>query len=201
MIVNRRNCSRGLFAAGFFTFLLSLQPIQANEPETVVLFLNGNQISAGFAGESSPRFSMPAAVATSGGSGPIGMQRPKTLYGQQAVDSGGSNLTYAVQAGRIVDFNAFKKLVSHMLNQKLGVDPTEIALVMNESSASTDSEREQTTRMMFESFGLPYFFMSPHFQSFSQISEMASRSTFREALITKDEYDEKGAGIIHQKSN
>lgn len=79
MIVNRRNCSRGLFAAGFFTFLLSLQPIQANEPETVVLFLNGNQISAGFAGESSPRFSMPAAVATSGGSGPIGMQRPTTL--------------------------------------------------------------------------------------------------------------------------
>lgn len=205
MTIRRANfTSRKLLSLITLTAMavISAGPLQANSPDrTVVLFLQGSQISAGFAGEAGLRLTMPAAVATSGGSGPmIGMQRAKTVYGDQAVAAGGSGLTYALQSGRITDYAAFEKLLSHILYQKLGVDPSEIAIVMNESLSSPSSERETTTRMMFESIGLPFFFMSPDFQSFAQISEMASQSTFQETLITQDEYDEIGAGIIHRKS-
>ncbi|MCB1321331.1 MAG: hypothetical protein KDK34_13820 [Leptospiraceae bacterium] len=183
------------------TFFL-IAPMQADEPaRTVVIYLEGQSISAGFAGESEARIRMPAAVATIGGGGPmIGMQRNRTVYGDEAVQSGGAGLSYAVQSGRIVDYDAFEKLLQHILYQKLSVDPTEIALVMNESASGSSAEREQTTQLMFETFDVPYFFMSPHFQSFGQISQMASESTFYETLITKDEYDERGPAIIHIKS-
>ena len=182
-------------------YLISSGIAAAPWERVIIIHLQGNKIEAGFAGESSPRVSMPAVVGTGGSSGPmIGMQSARTYYGQDALDRSGLKLTYAVQNQRIVDFTAFKKLAAHILSSKLGIDSTEAAVVMNEASGSPDSVRKQTTQLFFEGLGVQGFFMSYQFQGFAQMSSMASQSTFVETFITQDEYDEIGASVILRKS-
>ena len=144
---------------------------------------------------------MTAVVGTGGASGPmIGMQSSKTYYGQDALKRSGLKLTYAVQGQRITDFAAFEKIVSHILYSKLGIDPSESAVVMNEANGNSDSVREQTTRLFFEGLNVNGFFMSYQFQGYSQMSTMAASSSFVEMIITEDEYDEIGASVILRKS-
>ena len=181
--------------------LASYVPLSANTPEqTVVFYLSGDRIQAGIAGEGGPRINMPAVIATSGGGGPmIGMQRTATYYGDDALSRTGVTTTYAVQSQRIVDRNAFEKIVRHLL-ARLAVEPEDVAIVINETASGPDSEREQTTQLFFESFNVPAFFMTPHFSSWAMASQTSSQSIFAETLITRDEYDEIGPTVIHRKS-
>ncbi len=180
-------------------------PLSAGGPEqTVVLHLKDGNIEAGLAGESAPRFSMPAVIGTSASPGPmIGMGGTKTYYGNEALERKATlKITYALEPGgnTISDRNAFEALVQHILSSKLQVEPDEVAVVLNEAANSTDEAREATTQLFFETFGVAGFFMSPHFTSWSMTSGMAADSTFAETMITPDEYDEIGPEVIHRKS-
>ncbi|MCR9144742.1 MAG: hypothetical protein NXI24_21060 [bacterium] len=175
--------------------------LSASPEQTVVIFMSGERLSAGFAGEAQPRVELPAVVGTSGGAGPMmGMNRSVTYYGEQALERDGLKLAHAVKDSRIADRSAFEKLIRHVVSSKLGVEFEEIAIVMNESASDSADNRESTTQLFFESFGVPAFFMSPHFDSWKTMSAMAADSSFEETLITQDEYDEIGPEVIHRKS-
>lgn len=183
--------------------LACFQPLQADAPEQiVVLHLKNGAIEAGLAGEAAPQLSMPAVMASSRRPGPmIGMGASVEYFGEEAIERQATlQLRRAIEGDVIVDPAAFEKIVQHILTTKLGVQPDEVAVVMNEAANNAEESREDATRLFFETFNVAGFFMSPHFTSWTMAAGMAADSSFVETLITPDEYDEIGAEVIHRKS-
>ncbi len=143
-------------------FLLTLGLPATMEARTVVIHLEDSTVFAGFAGESSPRMSMPAVVGRSRSMGPmIGMNQKQVYVGNEALAKQSTlNITYIVQNGVLKDYDGFEKILHHIFYNALKVEPEDSEVLIALSPESTSQNRERIIQILFETFNTQAAYVS-----------------------------------------
>jgi actin len=203
---------------------------------SVVIDNGSGYIKAGFSNEDAPSSVFPTIVGTPKNRDIlIGSEQKDYFFGTQAEEKRGLLVIQRpIENGIIVDWDLMEKLWDYTFGNYLRVRPDDQPVLLTEPILNPKWNREKTTQIMFETFGVPslYLAMRPwlsmyatghstgleiesghsNTQAVSIYEEdasdcsawiggakFASSTKFTELSISKDEYYEFGAEIVHQK--
>ncbi len=132
--------------------------------ETAALVIdNGSGTTkAGFAGDDAPRAVFASKVGQPRLSGiMVGLEEREIYAGEEAnAKRGVLNVQQPIQRRRIVDWEAMEMLWNHTLYTELKVPPEDHAILLSEPPKNSKESRERTTKIMFEFFNVPCFYLS-----------------------------------------
>ena len=133
----------------------------ALEPTPVVIDSGSFRIRAGFAGDDAPREVFP----------PVDGLRKRSDDGAAAADGAGGDDAPSkrdeprspIEFGVVADWDAMEKVWHHVFFAALRTAPEEHPVLLTEKPLNPKAHRERTTRIMFETFGVPalYVCMQP----------------------------------------
>lgn len=114
-------------------------------------------IKAGFSGESSPRYIYPTIVGRTKVEGVyIGTEKKESIVGEEAEQKYGIlNIVHPIQEGIITNWDNMEKIWNHTFYSILKVPPEETNVLLTEAPFNPRHNREQTLKMMFETFNVP----------------------------------------------
>lgn len=143
-------------------FLILILNVASLEARTVVIHLEDATVQAGFAGEASPRLSMPAVIGRSKNTGPmIGMMQKRVYVGKEALARKSTlNLSYIIQNGDLQDHDGLESILHHLLYNELKVEPEDSAVLIAHSPQMSKANREKIMQILFETFNVPAAYLS-----------------------------------------
>ncbi|KFO31782.1 actin-related protein T2 [Fukomys damarensis] len=139
--------------------MLSLHTL--NSP--AVIFDNGSGLcKAGLSGEIGPRHVLSSVVGhLKAKLSPTGPHQKKYVVGEEALfKQEALQLCAPIERGLIVGWDDAERLWRHLFEWELGVKPSEQPVLVTEPSLNPRENREKTAQVMFESFGVPAFYLS-----------------------------------------
>ena len=132
--------------------------------ETAALVLdNGSGTTkAGFAGDDAPRSVFPSKVGHPRMPGiMVGLEEREIYAGEEAnAKRGVLNIHQPIQRRKVVDWEAMEMLWNHTLYTELKIPPEDHAILLSEPPKNAKEARERTTKIMFEFFNVPCFYLS-----------------------------------------
>ncbi|XP_003461547.1 actin-related protein T2 [Cavia porcellus] len=135
-------------------------PQALNSP--AVIFDNGTGLcKAGLSGEIGPRHVLSSIVGHPNSKLMLAEPQQKYLVGDEALyRQEALHLRAPIERGLIVGWDDMEKLWQHLFEWELGVKPSEQPVLVTEPSLNPRENREKTAQVMFESFGVPAFYLS-----------------------------------------
>ncbi|KAM6172778.1 actin-related protein T2 [Erethizon dorsatum] len=136
-------------------------PHTLNSP--AVIFDNGSGLcKAGLSGEIGPRHILSSVVGhLKVKPSQAGPHQKKYLVGDEALcRQEAVHLRTPIERGLIVGWDDAERLWQHLFEWELGVKPSEQPVLVTEPSLNPRESRERTAQVMFESFGVPAFYLS-----------------------------------------
>ncbi len=165
-------------------------PNRTDEVGAIVLDIGSSTVKAGYAGEDTPKAFFPtpcgvvfpdpadaSSAAVGSGDhetrdGPSSVASPTDIAAQMMLNrriiTGGAQNAYRdamevmtpVQHGLIMDWDAVERIWDYTIKDRLRSDPRNHPLVMSEPYYNTQSRREKTVELAFESFQTPAFYLA-----------------------------------------
>eukprot|EP01083_Nonionella_stella_P160260 523703_1 len=136
------------------------------EPTPLVLDNGSGWMRAGFSGDDAPRAAFPMAVGRPRHQGVmVGMSNNDVYVGDEAIAKRGIlALKYPVHVEHgivsVTNWDDMEKIWHHTFYNELGVTPDEHPVLLTESPLNTKSNREKMTKIMFETFNVPRFYVA-----------------------------------------
>jgi len=128
----------------------------------VVIDNGSGMCKAGLAGEENPRAVFPAIVGS-----PreqtimMGTENKDVYVGSEAQAKRGIlSLRYPVEHGIVQDWDGMEKIWQHCFNNELRVDPSQHNCLLTEAPQNPKGNREKMTEIMFDTFGVPKFYVA-----------------------------------------
>lgn len=114
-------------------------------------------MKAGFSGESSPRYIYPTIVGRTKVEGVyVGTEKKESIVGEEADQKYGIlNMVHPIQEGLITSWDNMEKIWNHTFYSMLKIPPEETNVLLTEAPYNPRRNREQTIKMMFETFNVP----------------------------------------------
>ncbi|XP_004480205.2 actin-related protein T2, partial [Dasypus novemcinctus] len=128
-----------------------------------VIFDNGSGLcKAGLSGEIGPRHVICSVVGHPKFKTPSSGPNQKTYFvGEEALYKYESvNLHYPIERGLVVGWDDMERLWKHLFEWELGVKASDRPVLMSEPSLNPRENREKMAEVMFETFGVPAFYLS-----------------------------------------
>jgi len=133
-------------------------------PPNVVLDNGSGRIKAGFAGEDAPRCVFPSLVGRHKEGytdAMVGLAKKDTYVGDEAQAKRGLlKLNYPVEHGIVNNWDDMEKIWSHTFYNELRVEPSEQFVLLTEAPMNPKINRERMCSIMFETFGVPGFYVA-----------------------------------------
>jgi len=142
----------------------------------IVMDVGSYEIKAGFGGDEAPSHvfgsrigkpKMPFArsskeeettyIGDFGGGDGGGASKGPTL--DPVSRMGVLKVTYPIERGHVTNWDMMEKLCHYMFFEKFKMDPSERAVFTTEHALSADIDKEKMTKLMFEKFNVPGYFM------------------------------------------
>ncbi|KAI9015365.1 hypothetical protein DFJ74DRAFT_259627 [Hyaloraphidium curvatum] len=127
----------------------------------LVIDLGSSTTKAGFAGDDAPRAVFPTLVGWPRVRGVMVDMGTKNAYvGDEAVARRGIlALKYPIQYGIVTSWEDMNKIFHHVFYNALREAPEEHPVLITEPPLNPSANRERITQMMFETFGVPAFYL------------------------------------------
>ncbi|XP_004596154.1 actin-related protein T2 [Ochotona princeps] len=128
-----------------------------------VIFDNGSGLcKAGLSGEIGPRHVISSVVGhPKFQTASAGANQKKYFVGEEALYKYDTlHLRQPIERGLITGWDDMERLWKHLFEWELGVKPSERPVLMTEPSLNPRENREKMAEVMFESFGVPAFYLS-----------------------------------------
>ncbi|XP_077007652.1 actin-related protein T2 [Tamandua tetradactyla] len=135
-------------------------PLVLDSP--AVIFDNGSGLcKAGLSGEIGPRHVVSSIVGHPKFKTPASGADQKCFVGEEALYKSESlSLHYPIERGLVVGWEDMERLWMHLFEWELGVKPCDRPVLMTEPSLNPRENREKMAEVMFETFGVPAFYLS-----------------------------------------
>lgn len=119
-------------------------------------------IKGGLAGEDSPKVLLPTIIGVPKMPGiMVGMDQKDYYVGHEAVEKARFlNASLPIQHGMIENWEDIEKIWTHVFFQEMNVLPKEHRVVFTDAPLTSLAMRDKMAQIMFESFEVPYFYMS-----------------------------------------
>jgi len=130
---------------------------------TIVVIDNGTGlIKAGLAGDDAPRSIFPTVVGKPKMPGIlVGLDQKDVYIGEEVKEKKGVvKLEYPIERALIKDWENMEKIWSYTMYQELHTTPEEQGILLSEPLLNPREHREKTVRIMFETFNVPYLYLS-----------------------------------------
>jgi len=161
------------------------------ENQAIVIDCGSGKMKVGFAGDDAPRTDFPTIVGTLKQQFQAKLAGNKQWYiGDEAQSKLGTlNVVYPLQHGVCQQWDHMERLWHNAFYNELRVSPEEQPVLLNEALQVPKVQKEKTTQIMFETFGVPAM----------QISTSAKLSLFADGRITGTVL-ESGFGVTESVS-
>lgn len=126
---------------------------------TIVIDNGSYMIRAGFAGDDAPISVFPSVVGRPVYS--VGKRRKDCYIGDKAQNRREvMSLNYPVDRGIVTDWEDMEKIWAHTFSNELRVDTKGRPVLMTEPPLNPKANREKMTEVMFETFGVPAYYVA-----------------------------------------
>jgi len=129
----------------------------------IILDNGTDSIKAGFNGEFVPRCVIPSVTGKSKNEKiNLNWNESKTCFGQTALANATNlDLEYAIENGKVKDFDALEKLWSYIFLNELKTKPESHNILITESLFASNSERDKIAQIMYEKFSVFHICIEP----------------------------------------
>ena len=164
-------------------------PTVASATTNVVVTFDSETMEAGVAGASAPTVVVPTLAGTVR-TGPTATSTT-AVYGDAAASRRGViATTHPVRRGEVVDWTAFRGLVNYVITTKLGLVPTDVALLIASAKPADDQRPFQDMAFAFLHVPRAYFTSEPVLALYA-----SGRTT---GLVLELDADESGAYAVYE---
>ena len=132
-----------------------------DDDSAIVLDIGSSMVRAGFAGEDCPNVNFPTVIGRARVHPSMRDSKPRDAYigNYSRRYEHLYHLTYPVDRGIVTDWDDMEILLSHTLHNELRIDPTQYPVLCSEPPLNPKRNQEQMCETMFESLGVPAFYV------------------------------------------
>eukprot|EP00826_Nyctotherus_ovalis_P008956 TRINITY_DN12331_c0_g1_i1.p1 TRINITY_DN12331_c0_g1~~TRINITY_DN12331_c0_g1_i1.p1 ORF type:complete len:380 (+),score=123.02 TRINITY_DN12331_c0_g1_i1:188-1327(+) len=136
--------------------------IPSLDTNAIVIDNGTGMIKAGFAGDDAPRSIFPTVVGKPKMPGMlVGLDQKDVYVGEEVKEKKGVvKLEFPIERGLVREWESMEKVWSYAVCQELHTAPEEHGVLLSEQPLSPREHREKTVRVMFETFNVPYLYLS-----------------------------------------
>lgn len=133
-----------------------------DEVTSLVIDAGAGETKAGFAGDDAPRSIFTTKIGSPKVPGVmVGLDNNDVYVGQEAVDKRGVlKMSCPLENGAIKQWDDMEKIWNHCMYKELKVSPQEHPLLLTDSVATSNKDREKITQIMFEVFNVPALYLA-----------------------------------------